>query len=206
MSNNSENTKNSSYTNRLINKQKAGWKIFFDVQAPYRWNLQRLKPGFTLDIGCGIGRNLINLQGRGVGIDHNIESIKIAKKLGLTVFTSEEFKNSGYDRPEQFDSLLLSHVTEHMTVEETIGIIRQYIDLLKPQGKLIIITPQEVGYRSDTTHVEFMNFDKLKNIARQSGFKTMREYSFPFPRVFGHLFIYNEFVSVSYKQKCQSEA
>jgi 2-polyprenyl-3-methyl-5-hydroxy-6-metoxy-1,4-benzoquinol methylase len=200
MLDNLQNTKQLTYTNRLLNKQKAGWKVFFDVQAPYRWNLQRLKPGFTLDIGCGIGRNLINLKGRGVGIDHNLESVKIAQKLGLTAFTCEEFKTSPYNQPQQFDSLLLAHVAEHMTQGEVIDILQQYTHLLKPKGKLIAIAPQEAGYKSDATHVEFMNFDKLRNIARQSGFKTAKEFSFPFPRVFGRLFIYNEFVSVSYKQ------
>jgi 2-polyprenyl-3-methyl-5-hydroxy-6-metoxy-1,4-benzoquinol methylase len=197
---NSQNTKNFTYTNRLINKQKAGWKVFFDVQAPYRWNLQRLKPGFTLDIGCGIGRNLINLKGRGVGIDHNRDSVEIVRKLGLTAFTSEEFETSSYNQPQQFDSLLLAHVAEHMTQGEVIDILQQHRHLLKPHGKLIVITPQEVGYKSDPTHVEFMNFDKLRNIVRQSGFKIAKEYSFPFPRIFGNLFIYNEFISVSYKQ------
>lgn len=74
-----QDTKNQSYSERLLNKQTAKWKEILDVQAPYRWNLQRLNLGFTLDIGCGIGRNLINLKGNGIGIDHNFHSVEVCR-------------------------------------------------------------------------------------------------------------------------------
>lgn len=193
------NTQDLDYTTRLIEKQRVGWKRFFDVQAPYRWNLQRLKPGLTCDIGCGIGRNLINLQGNGIGIDHNLHSVQVAKNMGLTVFTPDEFQNSSFNKSQLFDSLLMSHVAEHMKQQEVVQILQEYIHLLKPEGKLIIITPQEAGYRSDSTHVEFMNFAKLRNIVSEIKFTTLTEYSFPFPRFIGNLFIYNEFISVSTK-------
>lgn len=191
------NTQDKDYTNLLVEKQIVGWKRFFDVQAPYRWNLQRLKPGLTLDIGCGIGRNLINLKGKGVGIDHNLNSVQIARSLGFTAFTPEEFQNSAFNTSQKFDSLLLSHVAEHMNQKEVVELLREYITVLKPEGKLIIITPQEAGYESDPTHVEFMDFLKLRNVTSQLGFEVLKEYSFPFPRVIGHFFTYNEFISVS---------
>ncbi|AFZ34988.1 Methyltransferase type 12 [Stanieria cyanosphaera PCC 7437] len=191
------NTQARDYTELLIAKQQIGWKRFIDVQAPYRWNLQRLNPGLTLDLGCGIGRNLINLKGKGVGIDHNLNSIKVARNRGLTVFTPEEFHNSTFNTPQRFDSLLVSHVVEHMNQNQAVELCRKYLTHLKPEGKLIIMTPQEAGYKSDPTHVEFMNFPKLQNLTSQLGFKVIKEYSFPFPRILGHLFLYNEFVSVS---------
>lgn len=194
-----QNTQDLNYTTRLLEKQQAGWKRFFDVQAPYRWNLQRLKPGLTCDIGCGIGRNLINLQGNGIGIDHNLHSVQVARKFGLTVFTPDEFQNSSFNKSQLFDSLLMSHVAEHMKQQAVVQILTEYIHLLKPEGKLIIITPQEAGYRSDLTHVEFMNFAKLRNIVSELKFTILKEYSFPFPRFFGYLFLYNEFISVSTK-------
>lgn len=195
------NTQNQDYTNLLVEKQTVGWKRFFDVQAPYRWNLQRLKPGLTLDIGCGIGRNLINLKGKGVGVDHNLNSVQIARNLGLTAFTPEEFQNSAFNTSQRFDSLLLSHVAEHMKQKEVVELLKEYLPLLKSEGKLILITPQEAGYKSDPTHVEFMDFSTLQNITSQLGFEVFQEYSFPFPRVIGHFFIYNEFISVSCKSK-----
>lgn len=192
-------TQDADYTNQLVEKQVIWWKRLLDVQAPYRWNMQRLEPGLTLEIGCGIGRNLINLKGNGIGIDHNLYSVKVARKRGLIAFTIEEFQNSYFNKPQQFDSLLLSHVAEHMTQKEVVDLLTKYVDLLKPKGKLIVITPQEAGYKSDSTHVEFMNFIKLRNIVKQLKFNILQEYSFPFPRFLGIFFIYNEFISVSRK-------
>jgi len=196
-----QGTKNSDYTNILLKKQTAWWKRLLDVQAPYRWNLQRLEPGLTLEIGCGIGRNLRHLNGQGIGIDHNLPSVEIARKHGLTAFTPEEFEDSNLNIPLHFDTLLLAHVAEHMLQKEVVELLNKYVPFLKQGGRLIMITPQEAGYKSDSTHVEFMDFSKLRNINKQLNLNTLREYSFPFPRFAGHVFTYNEFIAVSFKDE-----
>jgi len=43
----SRDTQGPEYTDELLAKQMAWWKRILDVQAPYRWNLRRLNPGFT---------------------------------------------------------------------------------------------------------------------------------------------------------------
>jgi SAM-dependent methyltransferase len=192
-------TRDQSYSHRLIKKQTARWKEILDVQAPYRWNLQRLKLGFTLDLGCGIGRNLINLQGNGIGIDHNPQSIEISRQRGLIAFTPDEFNHSSYNVPERFDSILLAHVAEHMSYCDVIDFLERYIYLLKTNGYFLIITPQEAGFQSDSTHVEFMNFHKLRAITEQLNCQTIKQYSFPFPRFIGKIFKYNEFISLGQK-------
>jgi SAM-dependent methyltransferase len=184
------------YTERLLRKQEAPWKKILDVQAPYRWNLRQLSPGFTLEVGCGIGRNLAHLEGRGVGVDTNPHSVAVAKERGLVAFTIEGFRASPYHQPETFDSILLSHVAEHMTSDQVVECIRSYLPTLKRDGRLILITPQEAGYRSDSTHVEFMDFGRLETILTTLGFRGERSFSFPFPRWMGQLFVYNEFVVV----------
>jgi 2-polyprenyl-3-methyl-5-hydroxy-6-metoxy-1,4-benzoquinol methylase len=196
---NQESTANSEYTRRLVTKGRVWWKKILDLQAPYRWNLRRLKPGFTLDIGCGLGRNLINLNGHGIGIDHNPHSVEIARTYGLQAFLPEEFQQSSFNQLKSFDSLLLSHVAEHMTAPEAVRLLTDYLPLLKPQGQVILITPQESGYRSDPTHVQFMDFAILRDIIREAGLSPVGEFSFPFPRLFGRWFTYNEFISVSKK-------
>jgi 2-polyprenyl-3-methyl-5-hydroxy-6-metoxy-1,4-benzoquinol methylase len=186
------------YADRLVRLQQSPWKRVLDVQAPYRWNLKRLDPGKVLDIGCGIGRNLINLS-NGVGIDPNTRAIEVARSFGLTAYTPEDFESSPDYRQESYDSLLLAHVAEHIGLESTISLVERYLTLLKPNGKLIIITPQEAGYQSDATHIEFIDFDKLSVINKALGLSESRRYSFPFPRILGKLFRYNEFVFVSRK-------
>lgn len=192
----SRETQELSYTERLVAQESVWWKRFVDVQAPYRWNLRRLKPGFVLDIGCGLGRNLIHLQGHGVGVDHNPNSVMIARERGLQAFTPAEFIASPFGMPGRFDSLLMSHVIEHMTEASASGLLAEYLPFLRPQGLVILITPQERGYRSDPTHVQFMDFDVLRRVVSNAGIELVRTYSFPLPRLFGSLFRHNEFVFV----------
>ncbi|MGA9770339.1 MAG: class I SAM-dependent methyltransferase [Blastocatellia bacterium] len=190
-------TEDEAYSNRLLIKESVWWKRLINAQAPYRWNLHRLNLGFTLDIGCGLGRNLVNLDGNGVGVDHNERSVEIARSRGLRAFTADDFQRSPFNAKATFDSLLLSHVAEHMTEQQVIALMKAHLHLVKPGGQVIIITPQESGYRSDPTHVQFTNFESLRRIVLESGLIYIKEYSFPFPRVFGRLFKYNEFVCVS---------
>jgi SAM-dependent methyltransferase len=193
-------TRDREYTERLIRLQHAPWKRWLDVQAPYRWNLRRLRPGFTLEVGCGIGRNLQHLGGNGVGLDHNAYSVAEARRLGLRAFTPDEFRVSPFARPDSFDSLLLSHVAEHMPRSTLVSLLTEHLAYVRREGRLILITPQEVGYRSDASHMEFLDFEALRAVTEALGLRTERQYSFPFPRPFGRIFIYNEFVSVSRKQ------
>jgi SAM-dependent methyltransferase len=194
-----EDTRGAAYTAWLLGDETALWRRLFDVQAPYRWNLRRLDLGFTLDIGCGIGRNLVHLRGVGVGIDHNPASVEVARRRGLQAFTPEEFEASSFHSAGRFESLLLAHVVEHMTRPEAVALIRRYLSVLKPSGKVVLITPQERGHRPDPTHVEFLDFEALREIARKAGLAPIREYSFPLPRPFGRVFRHNEFVSISRK-------
>jgi SAM-dependent methyltransferase len=192
-------TKEIQYTQNLINKQYVWWKKLLDVQRPYRWNLRRLKLGYVLDVGCGIGRNLLHINGNGVGVDHNSYSVDVAKSIGLNAFTDDAFKASEFNQIESFDSLLLSHVAEHMTESEVIELLKFYLPLLKSKGKLVIITPQEKGYNSDPTHIQFMNFETLQRITEKLNLNFIKKYSFPFPRIIGLFFKYNEFVFVAEK-------
>src|SRR5689334_18506356 len=132
------------YAARLVTQEAAWWKRLLDVQAPYRWNLRRLQPGFTLDIGCGIGRNLLHLAGNGIGVDHNAHSVEIARARGLQALTADEFRASPFNAPARFDSLLLAHVVEHMDESQAIALLQSYLHTLKSGGKIIIITPQEL--------------------------------------------------------------
>ena len=63
------------YTSSLLTRESKWWKKLLNVQYPYKRNMISLKPGFVLDIGCGVGRNLPHLDGHGIGIDHNETSV-----------------------------------------------------------------------------------------------------------------------------------
>jgi len=193
-------TRGEDYAARLIRLQTASWKRWLDVQAPFRWNLRRLEPGFTLDIGCGIGRNLLHLVGHSVGVDTNEHCVRAARSRGLTAFTPSELRRSAeYNRPGRFDAILLAHVAEHMTEDQVVALLQEYETLLRSGGRLILLSPQEAGFRSDPTHVQLMDFARLARISDRLGFQPERAFSFPFPRWVGKWFTYNEFVVVSRK-------
>ncbi|WP_270886445.1 class I SAM-dependent methyltransferase [Pedococcus sp. 5OH_020] len=190
-------TSGAQYAERLQRLQGAAWKRALDVQAPYRWNLRRLNLGRVLDIGCGIGRNLQHLDGNGVGVDHNAHSIAVARARGVTAYLPEDFRASPEAREGTFDSLLLAHVMEHLERDVAEDLVREYVPFLRTHGRLVLITPQEVGYRSDATHVRFVDAATLADHAARLGFVVTRSYSFPFPRPVGKVFAYNEFVVVA---------
>ncbi|HEY2682304.1 MAG TPA: class I SAM-dependent methyltransferase [Steroidobacteraceae bacterium] len=169
------------------------------MQRPYRWNLRRLNPGRTLDIGCGIGRCLQALPSGSIGVDHNAHSIEVLREKGLDGFSPAEFRNSSFCRPAAFDSLLFAHVLEHMSKDAGIELMREYLPLLRRGGQVILICPQERGFASDHTHVFFYDHKALRAALDGLGLEFARRQSFPFPRFAGRLFVYNEFVVVGIK-------
>lgn len=197
-------TAGADYTNRLQRLSGRRWKQMFDVQAPYRWNIRRLELGRTLDVGCGLGRNLLHLGGNGVGVDHNAESIAIARARGLDAYTVEDFSKSDGAVPNAFDSLLVAHVVEHMSMPDAVTMLQSYLPYLVPAGRVCFITPQERGYRTDSTHVRFVDFGGLAELSEALGLSVRRQYSFPLPRRFGRIFRYNEFVQVSQAVEARS--
>ena len=187
------------YAARLQRLQTPPWKRIVDVQAPYRFNLRRLRPGRMLEIGCGIGRNLAHVREPSVGVDPNAACVAEARARGLDARSPEDFLASPDARDAAFDSLLLAHVLEHLPAGEAHGLIAPYLRFLRPGGLLILITPQEAGYASDATHLTFLDLQALRAIAEGLGLKVERSYSFPFPRIAGRLFRYNEFVLTARK-------
>lgn len=189
-------TKTQQYTDRLANLESVWWKRLLDVQAPYRRNLQSLNLGITIDVGCGIGRNLGNLPRGSIGVDHNQNSISVARTRGLTAFTPSEFNSSEYAKEGRFDALLCAHTVEHMGFSDALGLLKSYLPYIKSGGKIVLITPQEAGFKSDKTHVAFVGFPEIKKLFSQLNIQEQRLYSFPFPRFVGHFFKHNECVGI----------
>lgn len=184
------------YAEYLLKQELVPWKQWLHVQLPYRMHLHHLRTGRTLDIGCGIGRNLIALE-NSLGVDHNPHCIDICHSRGLTAYLPEALHANAEEHHGSFDSLLLSHILEHMQPEDAEALLLEYLPYLKPQGKIIIITPQEAGYRADKTHVTFVDFTQVDRIFKVVSAQRSKAYSFPFPRFVGCFFKHNEFVSIA---------
>lgn len=190
-----KDTKGAEYTERLKKLSGTKWKKIIPVQYPYKLNLKSLKLGKTLDVGCGIGRNLGNLSKDSIGVDHNEESVKISRLLGYNAVTTDQFFSEKIKyAPEAFESMLVAHVLEHLTTNEGKKLIKQYLPFVK--NKVVVICPQEKGFDTDDTHVNFLTHQDIEEILKSCGLKITRSYSFPFTRKVGKIFTYNETVVV----------
>jgi 2-polyprenyl-3-methyl-5-hydroxy-6-metoxy-1,4-benzoquinol methylase len=193
------NTNSEFYHEELLNNTEKFWKKLIPVQVPYKLSLKHLKPGRTLEIGCGLGRNLKVLGGSSIGLDHNQMSVSYCQSKGLSAYTMEQFneKGAGLGVSGSFDSLLLSHVLEHVDLDDQVELIQSYTSYLKPNAKIILITPQEKGFHSTSSHITWTDFPRLIEIMNSAApdFMLRKQYSFPFPRKFGTVFPYNEFVT-----------
>lgn len=188
-----EGTEGKGYTERLEGLSNVWWKRALNTQAPYHWKLRRADLGRTLEIGCGIGRLLGALPFGSMGVDHNPASVAHCCGRGLPAMTTAEFFGSDAFAPDRFDSLLMAHLLEHLTLEDAAALVESYLPALRPGGKVLIICPQERGYASDPTHVTFFDGPALENFCRGLGLQPSAWESFPLPRAAGTSFTYNEF-------------
>lgn len=183
------------YTRRLADTD-ARWKRLIGAQIPYRWNIRRIVVGRVLDVGCGVGRNLLHLDGEGIGVDTNPHSVEVARRRGLTAYTADEFAATAHATPESYDTLLFAHVLEHMTNREAVALVGSYLRYLSFGGRVVVIVPQAAGFRSDPTHVDPVDEQVLSRVARDNQLEVERIYSFPLPLIFGRVFKYNETVAL----------
>lgn len=185
----------SAYTRRLQQLSGRRWKRF--VPNPYKWNVRRLCMGRVLDVGCGIGRCLEFVRPRGVGVDPNESAVAVCRSHGLDACTPEQFLERFRDARGLFDTLLCAHVLEHLDEDTGVELINRYVPRMSNAGRVVLITPQERGQRSDSTHVRFMDREALTRLADRCGLRIERVGSFPLPRWFGRWFVYNETVTIA---------
>lgn len=185
------------YTRRLQDLSARRWKRL--IPNPYGWKVRRIATGRVLDVGCGIGRCLDFLRPRGVGVDPNVTAVEVCREKGHRAYVPDEFVGLEVDHvaDRSFDTLLCAHVLEHLDEVTGVELIRSYLPYLDPRGRVVLITPQERGQRSDATHVRFMDVAELTGLAKRSGLVVEKISSFPLPRIFGRWFIYNETITIA---------
>ena len=188
------------YTRRLSVAQRASLKTLVGAHLPYRAHITSLRLGRTLDVGCGTGRNLRWLAPGSVGVDSNATSVAFARARGLPAMGPEEFLRGPGAAESGFDSLLLSHLLEHLSVPDIDELLEAYLPHLRPGGRLVVITPQERGQASDPSHVTWLDASAVSSILVRHGLRIERTYSFPLPRPAGRAFAHNESVVIATTQ------
>jgi SAM-dependent methyltransferase len=182
------------YADRLASLSGKWWKRW--LPNPYRWHIRARCGANVLDVGCGVGRCLGFLgPGRAVGVDPNAASIEIARSRGFSAFTPDEFSEHFAD-VRNFDTLLCSHVLEHLSAAESEALLREWLPRVVPGGRVVLICPQTRGQASDPTHVRLMDPAALREVCAAVGVEVDRVGSFPLPRWFGRWWVHNETVLV----------
>ena len=149
----------------------------------------------VIDIGCGVGLLLIDLQKRGMdcfGIDFNPHLVRIAREqFGLNVEVRRLEDVAAME--VRYDLALLSHVLEH--VVDPPGLLRQIATLLNPGGLLIIDVPNPLYcrertrfYRGELTwnlypphHLSFWSEKPMKIVLESVGYRVLECKTRPYP-------------------------
>ena len=173
--------------------RRRGWlRQVVDPPRLYGRSLRQLEPGYILDVGCGLGRILAQVDGHGVGIDTNPACVEATRQAGFKAYLPAEFDAP----PETFDSLIFAHVLEHVSAAEGETLIQTYLPCLRADGRVIVICPQSRGQRTDPTHVRLVDSTAIEQMASNVGLRIVTTRSFPFPLWLGRVFTYNETIAV----------
>lgn len=194
-------TRSAAYTARLKQETETWWKRALPTQLPYQLHLRYLRLGRTLDVGCGVGRNLASLGSGSVGVDHNATSVEVCRAKGLEAWTTAQFPASPAATRGHYDTILMAHLLEHVEPADAQALGEHYLPFVAATGRVVVICPQERGYASDPSHVWFVQSADIARLMRIWGLAVERSYSFPFPRAAGRHFTYNEFVVIGHRRE-----
>ncbi len=121
-------------------------------------------PGNLLEVGCGAGDYLALMR----GMDWDVEGVEIdqaacqhaRKKHGLKVhegtLESKEYAENS------FDAIVLNHVIEH--VFDPITLIKECRRVVKPGGKIILLTPNMESWGHRKFKKDWINLDPPRHI------------------------------------------
>jgi len=145
-----------------------------------------------LELGCGLGDLLALLAKHSrlklFGVDISADAIKVAKKRA----TGASFAiANALDIPKtfpraSFEFVIAIHLIEHIKHPEKL--IAEIKTLLRPRGKLLIVTPNRSsqlvnlkgnsweGFK-DKTHISLMGKEKLKTLLKSQKLKIVKEFT-----------------------------
>ncbi|MBI2434752.1 MAG: class I SAM-dependent methyltransferase [Candidatus Hydrogenedentes bacterium] len=117
----------------------------FAMVAPY---IQ----GDVLDVGCGPTTTLACGGGRitsYTGIEQHVSRIaQLSRDFPEHTFLKKDLDEDALDLPQQFDTILLVAVIEHIYNQK--HLMRELVSVLKPSGRIVITTPTPFG--NDIVH------------------------------------------------------
>lgn len=122
--------------------------------------------GRTLDVGCGLG-DMLAFRKDTVGIDINPLTVDYCVSLGLDARLMQP--NLIPFKDEEFDSILLDNVLEHLSNPTPLLYEIQRV-IKKEAGRVVIGVPGIRGWKSDPDHKIFYDKKSLISCLQKHGF------------------------------------
>lgn len=152
--------------------------------------LRAPEPGSRfLDIGCGSGALAARMRDLGwdaEGIDHDPSAVDAARSRGLAVRVGD-IRQQGYP-DASYDAICAKHVIEH--VHDPASFLAECYRILRPGGKLVLITPNlnSKGHRTfgefwlhldPPRHIFMWQPGSLRKAVESQGFACERVFTSP---------------------------
>jgi len=192
-----------SYTQYQIKKRGTARRLTREFYLNASLGLLK---GKTIDIGCGPGELLRKLPKGSIGLEINRITVAHGHSMGLNIQhynpQKDRYQLCGLE-PGQYESLILSHVLEHLeNPEQVLRTLLRSARRLEVK-RVVVIVPGKKGFFFDPTHKTFIRpifFKKIK-LEVSEGFKLVRQRYFPVDIKFlERLFTYLE-LQVVYDKK-----
>lgn len=167
--------------------------VFFWKSAAYRtdyFHLEGMNPGRLLEIGCGNGDFLRAAAAAGwdaLGIDFDAEAVEAARHHpGVRASVGDLFQHAFPDA--SFDAIVMNNLIEH--VPDPLAEIRECRRLLRPGGRLVVITPNmdSMGHAvfgpdwrglEPPRHLHLFSVPTLRRAARTAGYRRVTAFTTP---------------------------
>jgi len=154
--------------------------------------------GKSIDFGCGRGGLLKLLPKGSLGLEVNQEIVKYLKKnkFNAKYYSVNDDKYLFQDIPVGvYKTFIMNHVLEHIPYPK--DNLKKIIESCHRLGieRIMIIVPCIKGFKSDTTHIKFINknFFYKNRLIKLFNFEIKKMYYYPFNLKFiGDFFKYNE--------------
>lgn len=152
-----------------------------DFSAMY---LPHLRDGRLLEVGCGSGdmlKGMADLGWQVEGIDVDPVAVEKSKSKGLKVHVGS-LEDQQYAE-NYFDAITMSHLIEH--VHDPLGLLKECCRILKPSGRLAVVTPNinSVGHRTcgsswfhldPPRHLRIFTVNALTSLMQKAGFRGIK--------------------------------
>jgi len=168
----------SSYLNVVYNKKTRPYSKYPSQLSAYLFSRFKMKQGNkVLDVGCGRGDFSKGFKDLGMevfGIDYEKSNSEMLKEIKVKVIN---FENNPFPfDSETFDFVFSKSVIEHLWTPD--NFIRETYRVLKPGGKIIIMTPDWQSQRhifyDDFTHVHPYTQISVKDMLKIYNFQDVK--------------------------------